>query len=275
MSVPARRGREASAADLIPFDFGGEPSLGALDASERIGRPLERRGSSMLSATLVLLVLFGGGWAVLQAPADWLEALGAQVSKLTELARGQGATSAISDPSTIATGELAAAAPMPPIEEQEAKVAADAATPPDAIPVETGTIDTARPAEPQPLPPLRIDPADPYQKRAVAVGLHPDLSRVLLSRLSEADYRNARYAIDTAIAKTADEENFVWPRQRKPEQALFRVHFVQGAAPECRRYVVTVVKDGWSTTALPMERCGSELRGRKGSGAERASVSAR
>lgn len=275
MSVPARRGREASA-DLIPFEFGSESSLGALDVSERIGRPLERRGSSMLSATLVLLVLFGGGWAVLQAPADWLEALGTQVARLTELARGQGAGSAVSDPSSIATGELAAAASIAPMEEQQAKVAADAATPPDAIPVETGSIDTAEPAQPQPLPPLRVDPADPYQKRAVAVGLHPDLSRVLLSRLSAADYRNAGYAIDTAIAKTADEENFVWPRQRKPEQALFRVHFVQGAAPECRRYVVTVVKDGWSTTALPMERCGSQLGGRKGSGgAARASVSAR
>ena len=71
------------------------------------------------------------------------------------------------------------------------------------------------------------------------------------------DYRNAEIAIQTAVAKTADDAVFVWPRQRKPELALFRVRFVPGAAPECRRYVVTVTKDGWSTTAPPMEKCGS------------------
>jgi hypothetical protein len=37
---------------------------------------------------------------------------------------------------------------------------------------------------------------------------------------------------------------------------LFQVRFVAGAAPGCRRYVVTVTKDGWLTTALPMEKCG-------------------
>ena len=42
-----------------------------------------------------------------------------------------------------------------------------------------------------PLPPPTPDPADPYQMRASAVGLHPDLSRVLLTRLSPTDYRNA------------------------------------------------------------------------------------
>jgi surface antigen len=107
------------------------------------------------------------------------------------------------------------------------------------------------------LPPPASDPADPYRKRAEAVGLHPDLSRVLLDRLSPADYRNAAYAVETALAKTPDTAVFVWPRQRKPEQALFQVRFVQGAAPACRRYVVTITKDGWLTTALPMERCGA------------------
>jgi len=56
---------------------------------------------------------------------------------------------------------------------------------------------------------------------------------------------------------------FVWPRQRKPELALFEVRFVPGAAPHCRRYVVTVTKDGWSTTAPPMEKCDAALAARK------------
>jgi hypothetical protein len=107
------------------------------------------------------------------------------------------------------------------------------------------------------------EPTDPVQKRAAAVGLSPDLSRALLARLTAADFENAAAAIRTAIAETPDDGVLVWPKQRKPELALFKVHFVQGAASaECRRYVVTfVTKDGWSTTAPPMERCGAAKSG--------------
>ena len=49
-------------------------------------------------------------------------------------------------------------------------------------------------------------------------------------------------------------------RQRKAEEALFKVRFVPGAPAGCRRYVVTVTKDGWLTTALPMEKCGPQPR---------------
>lgn len=113
----------------------------------------------------------------------------------------------------------------------------------------------------EPLPPAEPDPADSYQMRAAAVGLHPGLSRVLLERLTPTDYRNAEIAIKTALAKTPNGSEYVWPRQRRPELALFKVHFVKGAAPGCRRYVVTIIKDGWSTTALPMENC--EARGQR------------
>ena len=101
----------------------------------------------------------------------------------------------------------------------------------------------------------------PHQKRAEAVGLHPDLSGALLERMSATDYRNAGVAIATAITETPDTGVLVWPRQRKPELAQFEVRFVPGAAPDCRRYVVSVVKDGWSTTAMPMEKCGIAKRG--------------
>jgi hypothetical protein len=127
---------------------------------------------------------------------------------------------------------------------------------PEAAPLTTAALPSAAPGAGEPLPPPVVDPADPYQQRAVAVGLHPDLSRVLLTRLSPTDYRNAGIAIKTAVAETPDNAVFVWPRQRKPELALFQVRFVQGAAHGCRRYVVSITKDGWLTTALPMEKCG-------------------
>jgi hypothetical protein len=150
-------------------------------------------------------------------------------------------------------------APPEPAPTSEIADAPGAAT--EAAPVTTGSID---PADEQPsnapLPPPNLDHADRYQKKAAAVGLHPDISRSLLARLSTADYRNAQIAILTAVAKTADDAIFVWPRQRTPELALFRVRFVPGAAPECRRYVVTVTKDGWTTTAPPMEKCGTAGR---------------
>jgi surface antigen len=91
------------------------------------------------------------------------------------------------------------------------------------------------------------------------VGLHPGLSRVLLSRLSEADYKNAGIAIKTALAETPEGSAFLYPRERKTGLALFKVHFVQGAGSDCRRYVVTITKDGWATTAFPMEKCGPQF----------------
>ncbi len=143
-------------------------------------------------------------------------------------------------------------------------VAHNIAVPPE--PLITASIETA-PADKAPsvapLAPPKADLSDPYQRRASAVGLHPDLSRALLARLSPADFRNAGVAIDTAVAKTPETDTFVWPRQRRPELALFQVRFVPGAAPDCRRYVVTITKDRWSTTALPMERCGAKLAARK------------
>lgn len=93
-------------------------------------------------------------------------------------------------------------------------------------------------------------------RRAGAAGLHPDLSSVILARLSPADFQNAGAAINRAVTDVADDDVLVWPKQRKAGEAQFRVHFVAGAEQGCRRYVVTIAKDGWLTTALPMEKCG-------------------
>lgn len=266
MLFPAWRGRSRAPVDDDPeldddaYSFEFEPG-------ERIGEPLSSSGSSMPGAILIIVLMLAAGWGLMYAPAEWLGMLGERVAAISTLMRSAPAA-VTSDPSTIATADAAIpAAPMPEAQVAEAPpVSGEAVPDPPPVnagaPVETGSIDpvAAAPVE-APLPPPRVDPGDPYQKRAVAVGLHPDLSRVLLRRMTAADYRNAGYAIDTAIAKTADESNFIWPRQRKPEQALFRVHFVRGAAATCRRYVVTVTKDGWTTTAPPMERCGSRVAG--------------
>lgn len=106
---------------------------------------------------------------------------------------------------------------------------------------------------------------DPYRKKAEAAGLHPDLSRVVLARLTSTDYRNAAFAIDKAVKTVPDEGSLTWPRTRKSGIAVFNVHFVEGAGRDCRRYVVTITKDRWTSTALPMEKCGVKVafRGEK------------
>lgn len=101
-------------------------------------------------------------------------------------------------------------------------------------------------------------PVDPLRARAEAVGLNPDISLAVLARLSQADFQNAGTAINTALSETADDGVLLWPRQRTAELALFQIHFVPGAPSGCRRYVVTITKDRWSATALPMERCGGQ-----------------
>jgi surface antigen len=100
---------------------------------------------------------------------------------------------------------------------------------------------------------------DPYRKRAEAVGLNPDISRAVLTRLTATDYRNAGFAIQKAITTVPDDGDFTWPRTRKSGGAVFNVHFVEGAGQDCRRYVVTVTKDRWTTTAAPMEKCGVKV----------------
>ena len=265
MPVPSWR----SQLDTSASDFEEVLTLGELDPGERICPPRARAGdSSMLSSFIVILVALGGGWALLRYQPnlpDRLSAGIAAVSSSMGYRAGPGSAQLPAPPmppllptaGTTPTPELPAVdAPLPAASEI---VDAPGEGTKAASPLTTGAIASA---EAEPLPAPTPDPADPYQKRAVAVGLHPDLSRVLLARLSPTDYRNAGTAIQTALAKTADNAVYVWPRQRKPELALFQVHFVPGAAPHCRRYVVTVTKDGWSTTAPPMERCDSSQGGR-------------
>jgi hypothetical protein len=248
-------------------------------ASERIGPPLRSRRRAVLQGLLLLLIVFGIAWAQLATAANPLGIAVALVRTAMDWVQTSQRTSNLS-------------AALPPSVQAEARppVVVPPAVVPPAIPVavpanlqrpSAGDADTsaaasraaalsapapatgAEEAASEPLPPPIVDANDPYQKRAMAVGLHPGLSHVLLVRLSPTDYRNAGIAIETALAKTPEGGVYVWPRENKPELAVFRIHFVAGAAPGCRRYVVVIAKDRWLTTAAPMERCNSQAVGQR------------
>jgi hypothetical protein len=234
---------------------------------ERIGVPLANRRARVVFKFGVLCLAVASGWALATGRVtlpDWVSFK--TVSALLE-----------SKPKSEPAIEKKEPPPVQPLTSSDvgnapgegagtpvAPVAATAGAPETQAPeTEAADTDEAKVPVAAPLPPPKADPADPYQTRALAVGLHPDLSRVLLKRLTAADYRNAGTAIQTALAETADDALFTWPKTRKPDLAQFEVHFVPGATKECRRYVVTVAKDGWSTTALPMEKCGADLPRRR------------
>lgn len=161
---------------------------------------------------------------------------------------------------------------LPSLEEQTVRVQEPVSTSQGSWPDVPGSPAKSEPEQPAavvasvevkeqpeaPLPPPTLDRSDPYQVRALSSGLHPGLSRALLVQLSLTDFRNAAYAVRTALAKTPDGKTFVWPRGLKSNVARFKVRFVAGALHDCRRYVVEVIKDGWVTTAQPMEKCAPE-----------------
>ena len=230
---------------------------------ERIGPPRAATGGrGKLRLGIVALVILGGGWMLFDDQATWLKTLPDSIAAVfAYMHHGEpmspAGPSASAEP--MATPAATVASPSPPlplVSRLIAEMPAAAAEPVAPSAVQTGpAVENSGEQTVQPLPPPSTVHADAYQKRAIAVGLHPDLSHVLLERLSATDYRNAGIAIQTALTKIADTDVFVWPRQPKSRLALFEVRFVTGAT-QCRRYVVTVSKDGWSTTALPMEKCG-------------------
>ncbi len=267
----AARDRHSTAKTVYgAFDAEDDYAHDELWPGERIGPPPSGTGGkAMLRGVVVVLIALGGGWALLGDQATWpgwqsidtavsswmnrsapepVERAALAVATTSPPARTEppAQPAALEPPPSIVQSPASSKGPTPDIAERSVAPLTTAALPPAA----TGSGESMAPPAP--------DRADPYQKRATAVGLHPDLSRVLLARLSPTDYRNAGIAIRTAVAETPDSAVFVWPRQRKPELALFQVRFVPGAAPGCRRYVVTVTKDGWLTTALPMEKCGPQ-----------------
>lgn len=233
---------------------------------ERIGALPPRTGARNLLRLVVVVLLGLGGWAMLGEQA-WQQAETAVSSWIKRTLPGTAGPASLATatrpPAKLPAIDAPHSVAQPP--PSWSTTAPDPAARSEPAPLTTAAIPQAATSATEantPWQPPAPDPADPLQMRAVAVGLHPDLSRVLLARLSDTDYRNAGVAIQTALAETPDSGVFVWPRQRKPELALFQVRFVPGAAPGCRRYVVAVTKDGWLTTALPMEKCGSPTASR-------------
>jgi hypothetical protein len=240
-----------------------------IDPGERIGAPRRRGHGKAVINSLALLGLLGAGWATYHDPSLWPKGwslVSATVSPAVEQAM-QGLSSLL--PSSEGTRT-----------QQAGTEPAKTTSKPDALPWASLKTDAAKPEPPpavaekapkQPIviasaPPVRaVEPqqppqaANPYEARAKAVGLHPDISRVLLAQLTETDYRNAGIAIRRALVETADDGVFTWPRERHDGLAVFEVRFVAGAATNCRRYVVTIEKSRWVTTALPVEKCGAEL----------------
>jgi hypothetical protein len=262
MSVLAWRKPAPDTSSFDPEEDDAEE--GPFYAGERIcAPPPDTRGNTGLRLCMVLLIAAGGWWLFRNQESwqGWLSTKFATASALMDDGAPSPVEPALTHSDAEAPTPLADAAPsqLP----SESTAAANATTPPapPLTTVATAPVDKAPSVAPLP-PPASVE-ADPFRARAAAAGLHPDLSRALLSRLSPTDYSNARIAVDTAVAKTPDSGTFVWPPQRRPELALFQVRFVAGAAPNCRRYVVTVTKDRWSTTAAPMEKCGFGLASRR------------
>ncbi len=273
MAFPARHA-PAQHSVHRSFDANDYFAFGELTPGERIGPPLASRGRKVAFRVLFLLIVLTGSWVLYHGQTSWLDWRSMQATAVSWLGRIviAGSTEQAAPPEELAQPEVAelttkavADEPRllaePPAHANMADAVSERA---DATPrrsVDTAAVPPEAKVAAHPVePPKNLDPSDPYQARATAVGLHPDLSRVLLTRLSQADYRNAGIAIRTALAETPDSGVLVWPRQRKPELALFRVHFVPGAATGCRRYVVSITKDGWLTTALPMEKCDAPAR---------------
>lgn len=231
----------------------------SVDPGERVGAPLPNRRTSGLGRLFVATTLVAGFWVAItnnhasESLAPVARSLfDTVVAKAQEIASRAAQDRAPAPAPVVAQTEQAAV--LPPVLDV-APVQAEKAAPAAASePVSTEKLGEAyeEKAEPEDAP-----DKSPKRKQAVAAGLSPDLPNVLLTRLSKADFKNAAYAITTALAKTSDDAKFSWPLSPSRQQALFEVRFVTGAPQGCRRYIVTVTKDRWSSTSGALEKCGT------------------
>lgn len=249
------------------FQWSAAPEL---ESGERICEPLDApRGSTFWPAALVIAAALTTALVLAQFPAA-TSALKQAASALTSGPVQDARTSptlpranlADTPASPVAAADPDAADPQPPA----VAATGDAAVLPPAAageadaPGETASQASDPSADVEPLPKPVADPKDPNQKRALAAGLHPDISKALLARMTAADFNNARNVVEKALLQGGDSGVLFAPRtDGKSGLAFFEVKFVAGAAPGCHRYIVIITKDRWSTTAPPMERCGDEL----------------
>jgi len=263
--------------DDVREDDSSEPAnwhAGEFHPGERIGPPPPVRAQSAVRQVVSATVIVAVTWAALQTHTTWRPWLAMSLITIrAELAKAQHPSAPKAAAALPAPIEPLAAAkevaeitgttspppqsmPAPALAEPETAISP--ATAPAEADITTSSInpDPANTPADAPLPEPEVDPTDPQQKRAAAVGLHPRVSKVVLASLTDTDYRNAGTAIRKALAEANDSDKYVWPRDANKKNAVFQVHFVAGAARPCRRYIVTIVKNGWTTTAPPMEKCG-------------------
>lgn len=261
-----------------PFDTASGPDGVAMSADERLGQPLrnqrivKRKRRARLGLVLILL-----GTATWFDPSLWSRAysISAPLASATYDYAWKLYADASASPPPATTPDTTATAAVPPSKPDET-IRAEAPPPPSqpdrvepAPPRAVATV----PVTPQGTPYETSKPAaasasdvytdaspkptDPLRKRAASAGLHPDLPRAVLEKLTDADLKSASTAIRKALSSADDAAVVIWPEKPRTAAAQFRVNFVEGAAPACRRYVVAIARDGWKTTALPVEKCGT------------------
>ncbi len=243
-----------------------------VEPSERAGAPLPNRRKARLRRMLAGIVLVAGAWiavanlgveGVIETGKSLYEMAMSNAQDMIARANPEGLQAPAPTANDLAgasalplpNGQPAEAASLPELtitQNPATNPASDEAPSTEAM--GTAYADKAEPAE-------EAKDQSPKRKRAIAAGLGPDLPNVLLTRLSQGDLKNAGYAIKTALAKTADDASFSWPPKPSREQALFEIRFVQGAPSGCRRYIVTVTKDRWSSTSAALEKCGDVRAG--------------
>ncbi len=242
-----------TAYDTRALDF--EPLILAVDPAERVGAPLPNRLKARLRGAFLGAVLLAGAWgAVSIFGLDGLIASGRSLyGEAMSRAEEMVARAHQAQPETPVS-DAPESAPVPADAVPELTVTRDEAAAPTDGAAATETMGAAYAEE---AAPAADQDTIPERKRAIEAGLGPDLPNVLLTRLSKADLKNAAYAIRTALSKTPDDASFSWPLKPSRNEALFEIRFVEGAAEGCRRYIVTVTKDRWSSTSAALEACGS------------------
>ena len=232
----------------------------SVDPSERYGAPVLRHSKSRMAFRFVCAIVLAGAWTAFVTSGELARfAPVAQSAIVTVLDKARDLAARFDRPKapeiSVAHADAAAGASSVPQDDARALPEIPIVQVAAPEPAEVKGTDYAENAP----PPVEDAAIAPQRKKATAAGLGPDLPNVLLSRLSKVDFQNAAYAIKTALAKTADDAKFSWPLAPSREQALFEIRFVAGAAFGCRRYVVTVTKDRWSSTTAALEKCGSVL----------------
>lgn len=240
-----------------------------VEPAERVGAPLPNRYKRRLRRMLAGIILVAGAWAVVanqglpSLVASARSFFDVIVSNAQEIASRANREGQPGPAVSTTTGLTSPNAPAPQMEQSSAAELVPELTPTQdekTAPAAAGevpsteTMGTAYAEKAEPVE--EAQDKSPKRKHAIAAGLSPDLPNVLLTRLSKADLQNAAYAIKTALAKTSDDSKFTWPASPSRHQALFEVHFVPGASQGCRRYIVTVMKDRWSSTSAALEKCG-------------------